>query len=55
MHEIADSFALSGGLRCSLYRIRLDKLPDYYLLSFPKDAGEPSSTESLGRAGFGSK
>ena len=42
MHEIADSFALSSGQRCTLYRIRLDMIPDYYLLSFPRDAGEPS-------------
>jgi hypothetical protein len=42
MHEVADTFALSSGQRCTLYRIRLDMIPDYYLLSFPRDAGEPS-------------
>ena len=42
MHEVADTFALSSVQRCTLYRIRLDMIPDYYLLSFPKDAGEPS-------------
>jgi hypothetical protein len=45
MHEIADTFALSSGQRCTLYRIRLDMIPDYYLLSFPKNAGEPSPAD----------
>jgi hypothetical protein len=45
MHEIADTFALTSGQRCTLYRIRLDMIPDYYLLSFPKDAGEPSPSD----------
>jgi hypothetical protein len=42
MHEIADKFELSSGRQCTLYRIRRDMIPDYYLLSFPNDAGEPS-------------
>jgi hypothetical protein len=45
MHEIADTFALSSGRLCTLYRIRRDMIPDYYLLSFPRDAGEPSPTD----------
>jgi len=42
MHEIADTFGLSSGQSCTLYRIRRDMIPDYYLLSFPRSAGEPS-------------
>jgi hypothetical protein len=45
MHEIADTFGLSSGLSCTLYRIRRDMIPDYYLLSFPRDAGEPSPAD----------
>jgi hypothetical protein len=45
MHEIADTFALSSGRECTLYRIRRDMIPDYYLLSFPRDAGEPSPAD----------
>lgn len=45
MHEVTDTFALSSGQRCTLYRIRLDMIPDYYLLGFPKHAGEPSPTD----------
>jgi hypothetical protein len=45
MREIADTFALSGGQQCTLYRIRLDMIPDYYLLSFPQHAGEPSPAD----------
>jgi hypothetical protein len=45
MHEIADTFPLSSGRSCTLYRSRRDMIPDYYLLSFPKDAGEPSPPE----------
>ena len=45
MHEIADTFGLSSGQSCTLYRIRRDMIPDYYLLSFPRDAGEPSPAD----------
>ncbi len=45
MHEIAETFPLSSGRSCTLYRIRRDMIPDYYLLSFPKEAGEPSPPE----------
>ena len=45
MHEIADAFVLSSGQRCTLYRIRLDMIPGYYLLSFPKSAGESSPSD----------
>ena len=45
MHEVTDTFTLSSGQRCTLYRIRLDMIPDYYLLSFPRDSGEPSPAD----------
>jgi hypothetical protein len=45
MHEIADTFALSSGRECTLYRVRRDMIPDYYLLSFPRDLGEPSPAD----------
>src|SRR5579862_3615263 len=45
MQEIADTFALSSGQQCTLYRIRRDMIPDYYLLTFPRDAGEPSPSD----------
>jgi hypothetical protein len=45
MNEIADMLALSSGRECTLYRIRRDMIPDYYLLSFPRDLGEPSPAD----------
>jgi hypothetical protein len=45
MHEIADVFSLSSGRVCTLYRIRRDLIPDYYLLSFPKEEGEPAAED----------
>jgi hypothetical protein len=45
MHEIEDTFALASGRLCTLYRIRWDMIPDYYLLTFPRDAGEPTAQD----------
>jgi hypothetical protein len=42
MHDAVDSFVLGSGRKCTLYRIRRDMIPDYYLLTFPRDAGEPA-------------
>lgn len=36
---------LSTGKSCNLFRIRKDLIPNYYLLAFPKEQGEPSATE----------
>lgn len=36
---------LSTGRTCRLVRIRRDLIPNYYILAFPKDHGEPSSEE----------
>lgn len=41
MHEIVEKFALSSGRICTFYRIRRDMIPDYYLLTFPREEGEP--------------
>jgi hypothetical protein len=53
MHEIAETFALSSGRGCTLYRIRRDMIPDYYLLSFPRDSGEPSPADLSEMLTFG--
>lgn len=45
MHEVVESFALSSGRQCTFYRIRRDMIPDYYLLTFPRDAGEPPPSD----------
>lgn len=36
---------LSSGSKCALIRIKKDLLPNYYLLTFPKYQGEPTSSE----------
>jgi hypothetical protein len=38
-------FRLASGKSCLLKRIRNDLIPNYYLLAFPKDQGQPSSNE----------
>lgn len=35
---------LSGGV-CTLYRVRGDLIPHYYLLAFPKNQGEPGNEQ----------
>jgi len=40
-----DEFALQSGRKCHLHAISNDLIPDYYLLSFPKEFGEPSPSE----------
>ena len=45
MHDTIKEFVLTSGRRCTLYRIRRDMIPDYYLLTFPRDAGEPAPTD----------
>ena len=45
MHEVAATLVLSSGRSCTLYRIRRDMIPDCYLLSFPRDEGEPSPAD----------
>lgn len=38
-------FVLKGGRKCHLHKISNDLIPDYFLLSFPKEYGEPSPSE----------
>ena len=44
-HDTAETIALTSGSTCKLLRIRNDLIPDYYLLTFPKSAGEPAPAE----------
>jgi hypothetical protein len=53
MHEVADTFRLSSGRACTLYRIRRDMIPDYYLLAFPKNEGEPCPADLSEMLAFG--
>jgi hypothetical protein len=41
----AETIGLASGNTCTLLRIRNDFIPDYYLLTFPKAAGEPAPAE----------
>lgn len=45
--------ALSTGKSCKLIRIRNDLIPNYYLLAFPKEQGEPTATEVTEMLDFG--
>lgn len=47
MHDITEVVQLSSGRTCQLLRIRRDLIPDYYLLTFPRSAGEPEPAEML--------
>ncbi len=38
-------FSLSSGKHCRLARIRDDIIPNYYLLAFPIEQGQPSTLE----------
>ena len=44
-HDPEETISLSSGNNCQLLRIRNDLIPDYYLLTFPKSAGEPAPAE----------
>jgi hypothetical protein len=43
--DSVETIPLSSGNSCELLRIRNDFIPDYYLLTFPKSAGEPAPGE----------
>ena len=54
MAKIIERYVLNSGAECRLLRIKTDLIPNYYLLSFPKNSGEPSELDvsemlSLGR------
>ena len=43
--NMEESHTLASGKVCQLLRIRNDLIPNYYLLTFPKAAGEPAPTD----------
>lgn len=43
--KIEERFELKSGNFCELIEIKKDLIPNYYLLTFPKTQGEPSSLE----------
>src|SRR5262245_10764989 len=53
MSEIVETFALSSGRQCALRRVRLQLIPDYYLLTFPREAGEPPPSDLAEMLTFG--
>lgn len=42
---MSTKFKLASGKTCKLLEIKKDIIPNYFLLSFPKDQGEPSHSE----------
>jgi len=44
---------LESGNVCKLHEIKKDIIPNYFLLSFPKKQGEPSSKEVIEMLDFG--
>lgn len=40
-----EEFALRDGCKCYLHAISNDLIPDYFILSFPKEQGEPSPSQ----------
>ena len=44
-HVVAQEFDLVSGKSCSLSPIRNDLIRNYYLLAFPIEQGQPSSSE----------
>lgn len=44
-NEVIEEFKLASGVTCQLLKIRNDIISNYYLLCFPKTAGEPSDKD----------
>ncbi len=44
-NTVIEEFTLTSGATSRLLRIRNDIIPNYYLLCFPKELGEPASEE----------
>ena len=42
---LINEHSLSSGKQCRLYQIKLNLIPNYFLLSFPKDQGQPDALE----------
>lgn len=53
VESVAQKFELASGKLCHLTPIRNDLIPNYYLLAFPKDQGQPSSAEVTEMLNFG--
>ena len=43
--HIDQQFVLASGKICELHRIKKDLIPNYYLLAFPRNQGQPSSSD----------
>jgi hypothetical protein len=48
-----ETLSLASGRRCELSAIRNDLIPNYYLLAFPKNQGQPSAAEVTEMLDFG--
>jgi hypothetical protein len=44
-NQVIKEFTLKSGAVCQVLNIRNDIIPNYYLLCFPKDLGEPSGSD----------
>lgn len=44
-NKLVETFYLKSGAECRLLNIKNDLIPYYYLLCFPKTAGEPSDKD----------
>ena len=44
-NQLVETYHLESGAECRLLNIKNDLIPGYYLLCFPKKAGEPSDTD----------
>jgi hypothetical protein len=53
MRGTVEQFVLTSGKACQLIRIRNDLIPNYFLLTFPKSAGEPCPAELSEMMAFG--
>src|SRR5262245_37922838 len=53
IESVGRKFELASGKLCHLTPIRNDLIPNYYLLAFPIDQGQPSSAEVTERLNFG--
>jgi hypothetical protein len=53
IESVGQKFELASGKLCHLTPIRNDLIPNYYLLAFPKDQGQPSAAEVTEMLNFG--
>lgn len=44
-NQTNQKITLASGNICELHRIKRDLIPNYYLLAFPRNQGQPSSSE----------